>query len=124
MRVLLRSGVPAAIIAGCLLVAYALRPRDSGVDIRVALTARCHVRRCPEHPYSAVVRVLRVTTGEIVVDHRVDNSGQVRLRLDPGQYVLLPPAGRLPRRLRVAEVPVQVREGRFASATVLYRRVR
>jgi hypothetical protein len=124
MRVLFRSGVPALIIAGCLLVAYALRPRDSGVDIRVALTERCHMARCVQRPYSAVVRVLRVTTGEIVVDDRVDHSGRVRLHLDPGRYVLVPPAGRLPRRLRVAEVPVQVRKGRFASATVLYRRIR
>lgn len=121
---LLRSGLPAAIIAGCLLVAYALRPRDSGVDIRVAVLGHCHKHRCPQRPYSAVVRVLRVTTGEIVAGHRVDASGQVRLRLDPGRYVLLPPAGRPPRRLRVADVPVQVREGRFAAATVLYRRAR
>ena len=124
MRLLLRSGLPAAIIAGCLLVAYALRPRDSGLDIRVALLSHCHTHRCPQRPYSALVRVLRVTTGEVVAGHRIDASGQVRLRLDPGRYVLLPPAGRLPRRLRVSRVPVQVRQGRFTSATVLYRRAR
>lgn len=124
MRVLLRSGLPAAIIAGCLLVAYALRPRDSGMDIRVALVGHCRAHRCPQRPYSAVVRVLRVTTGEVVAGHRVDAAEQVRLRVDPGRYLLLPPAGRPPRRLRVAQVPVQVREGRFTAVTVLYRRAR
>jgi len=124
VKVLLRSGLPAAIIAGCLLVAYALRPRDSGMDIRVVNVPRCHAHPCPQRPYAALVRVLRVTTGEVVAGHRVGASGRVRLRLDPGRYVLLPPAGPLPRRLRVTKVPVQVREGRFAAATVIYRRAR
>lgn len=121
MRLLLRSGLPAAIIVASLLIVYAVRPRDSGVDVRVVVSGPCRRGRCAERPFAALVQVRRVTTGEVVAGHRAPASGRFRFRLDPGRYELLPVAGTQPRAPRARPVPVQVRNGRFAKALVRYR---
>ena len=113
------SGV---VIAIALVVAFAVHPRQSGIDVRVVLAGACPApgKQCsPARPYSGLVEVRKPGRTEIIAGHRAPARGRFRLRLDPGRYVLF---GRRRGGTVADPVVVVVKSDRFARATVRYRR--
>jgi hypothetical protein len=101
--------VPLAIVAAALVISYVAYEPDSGVDVGV-YARDC--TRCPLRPLETDVE-LRESGGSREADGRAGADGRVRLRVEPGRY-LVRAAGR--------SVPVAVHEERFARVSVRVRR--
>jgi hypothetical protein len=100
--------VPLAIVAAALVISYVSYEPDSGVDVEV-YARDC--ARCPLRPLEADVE-LRDSGGSREADGRSGDDGRLRLRVEPGRYVVRA-AGR--------DVPVSVQEERFARVSVRVR---
>ena len=109
MRKLL-TAIPIAIVLATLAIAYVSYEPDSGVDVEVG--AR-DCARCPLYPLEADVDV-REPGGERRTGGRSDADGRVRLRVEPGRYIVRA-AGR--------SVAASVREEEFVRVSVRVRRV-
>lgn len=105
----MKAVVPLAIVAATLVIAYVSYETDSGVDVEVQ-AREC--QRCPLEPLEADV-VVRDEDGERRTDGHAGEDGHVRLRVEPGRYVVRA-AGR--------NVPALVRDEEFTRVSVRVRR--
>lgn len=105
MRTLWTTILPGLVVAGCLVIAYMVRQPDSGIAIRAS-----------EPTY---VRITKPGRRETLAGGRFSRGETLRLRLEPGRYIVRAQAHG---RKRARPVEVFVRDGRFAPVTLRYRR--
>ena len=106
---LAREGLPALVIAGALIYAYTEQRPQSGVIVRTVTDGE---------PTAGYVRITKPELRSTLAGGRISQGEEVRYRLQPGSYLIRPG----PRKgLRVATIPIQVREGQFEPVTVRYR---
>lgn len=105
MRTLWTTIFPALVVAGSLVVAYMVRQPDSGIAVRAS-----------EPTY---VRITKPGRRETIAGGRFSRGETLRLRLEPGRYVV---RAQTHGRRRARAVEVYVRDGRFAPVRLRYRR--
>jgi len=107
-------------LAACMPFA-APTPTDSGIEGQVLIGPMCPVVRedepCPDQPYQATLTIYNLA-GRKVLQFTTDESGQFKIPLAPGQYVLHPESSNtLP---YAEEQSFEVLAGQFTRIMVYY----
>jgi hypothetical protein len=111
--------LPGLVIAGALMWSYTERRPEGGVEIRAVAAGACPDGR-PTCPRAAYVRVTKPQRRDTLAGGRVAASAPLRLRLQPGSYVVRP--GRHGR-WRARAVRVYVPPEDYVPVLVRYRAV-
>ena len=110
------------LVPACAAVVPAPQPApSSGIYGQVTVGPTCPVEQlkdpCPDRPYQAVLQVL-TPEGRTVQQVRTDGSGNFRLGLAPGSYILHPESPSV--MPRAADVAFTVTAGQFRRIDVVY----